>query len=611
MANTVIQLKYSSITNKPPLLNVAEPAYSNVSGTLWIDDGSGVVAIGGKAYTDKIDAAASAATANVLVKRDTTGNASFNYVLADVVGSLYGNAQTATKLQTTRYFNLSGDIDSVSYAFDGTSNVEATLELTNTGVSSGTYGGTTNIPVFTVDVDGRITSAANVSVGTTLSFAADSSTGSLDLLSDTLTVKGGDGITTVAVDGNNTVILDVDSTVVKTDRASQTINGDIAITGNLTITGNTTQIAVTSLNVTDPIIYLAANNYSSDIVDIGFAGNYHDSGTDRHAGVIRKHGTNDVYVFTGYDEEFGTNLLNIANPSLVYANVRANLIGKLVESNVAKITSANVTTANIRNVEILENQYIKGDIYLGAAGNNVIKNFGSDYLYIGAANTGHSDGALALSSGNSTSNARINVVGFNRSVRGHQDRFDFTKFDDWSGYAVRVDTVNTNATSTSTGAIRVNGGAGITGNLHVGGDVTLTNALTVSNGGTGATSFTVGSILVGDSSSSIKELANTGTAGTYGSANYLPVITTDAYGRVSGVTNTAIAIDTSAVVSGTLGIARGGTGASSFAVKGVIVSDSSSTTGAFNSLTSSTEGHVLQINSSGAPTFAHLNGGTF
>jgi hypothetical protein len=125
MANTVIQLKYSSITNKPPLLNVAEPAYSNVSGTLWIDDGSGVVAIGGKAYTDKIDAAASAATANVLVKRDTTGNASFNYVLADVVGSLYGNAQTATKLQTTRYFNLSGDIDSVSYAFDGTSNVEA------------------------------------------------------------------------------------------------------------------------------------------------------------------------------------------------------------------------------------------------------------------------------------------------------------------------------------------------------------------------------------------------------------------------------------------------------------------------------------------------------
>jgi hypothetical protein len=610
MANTVIQLKFSNITNKPPLLNVAEPAYSNVSGTLWIDDGSGVVAIGGKAYTDKIDAATDASTANVLVKRSTTGNASFNYVLADVVGSLYGNAQTATKLQTTRYFNLSGDIDSVSYAFDGTSNVEATLELTNTGVSSGTYGGTTNIPVFTVDVDGRITSAANVSVGTTLSFAADSSNGSLDLLSDTLTVKGGDGITTVAVDGNNTVILDVDSTVVKTDRASQTINGDIAITGNLTITGETTQIAVTSLNVTDPVIYLAANNYSSDIVDIGFAGNYHDSGTDRHAGVIRKHGTNDVYVFTGYDEEFGTNLLNIANPTLVYANVRANLIGKLVESNVAVITSANVTTANIRNVEILENQYIKGDIYLGAAGNNVIKNFGSDYLHISASNT-TPDGVLSLSAGNATSNARINFQGSTKAIRAHQNRFDFTEFDNYSGQAVRIDTVNTSATSTTTGAIQVTGGVGISGNLHIGGSINFSNVLTVPNGGTGKSSFTVGRILTGNGTDSLTELANTGNAGTYGSANYLPVITTDAYGRVSAVTNTAIAIDTSAVVSGTLGVARGGTGASSFTVKGVIISDPSSTTGALNSLTSSTEGHVLQINSSGAPTFAHLNGGTF
>ena len=47
MANTVIQLKYSAITGKPPTLNVAEPAYSNTSNTLWIDDGTGVVAIGG------------------------------------------------------------------------------------------------------------------------------------------------------------------------------------------------------------------------------------------------------------------------------------------------------------------------------------------------------------------------------------------------------------------------------------------------------------------------------------------------------------------------------------------------------------------------------------
>ena len=73
---------------------------------------------------------------------------------------------------------------------------------------------------------------------------------------------------------------------------------------------------------------------------------------------------------------------------------------------------------------------------------------------------------------------------------------------------------------------------------------------------------------------------NTGTAGAYSYANSTPAITTDAYGRVSGITPTLIQLDTSQIISGTLPVVRGGTGASSFAIKGVIVSDTSSTTGA-------------------------------
>jgi hypothetical protein len=132
----------------------------------------------------------------------------------------------------------------------------------------------------------------------------------------------------------------------------------------------------------------------------------------------------------------------------------------------------------------------------------------------------------------------------------------------------------------------------------------------IARGGTNNSSYTTGTITYYDGDK-IASLANTGTAATYGTASDVPVITTDAWGRVSSVTNTAIAISASAITSGTLGVARGGTGAATFTVKGVIVSDQSSTTGALSALTSSTEGHVLQINSSGAPTFAHLNGGTF
>jgi hypothetical protein len=55
MANTVIQLKFSTATATPSLLNVAEPAYSYTSNTLFIGTpaGTGSIAIGGKFFLDQ------------------------------------------------------------------------------------------------------------------------------------------------------------------------------------------------------------------------------------------------------------------------------------------------------------------------------------------------------------------------------------------------------------------------------------------------------------------------------------------------------------------------------------------------------------------------------
>ena len=59
MANTVIQIKYSEANSAPAVLNVAEPAYSYVSNTLFIGtpDSAGSIIIGGSAYMDKINSA--------------------------------------------------------------------------------------------------------------------------------------------------------------------------------------------------------------------------------------------------------------------------------------------------------------------------------------------------------------------------------------------------------------------------------------------------------------------------------------------------------------------------------------------------------------------------
>ena len=92
----------------------------------------------------------------------------------------------------------------------------------------------------------------------------------------------------------------------------------------------------------------------------------------------------------------------------------------------------------------------------------------------------------------------------------------------------------------------------------------VTGTLPVGNGGTGATTLGAGQILIGNGTGAVSALANVGTAGTYGSATLIPVLTTDAYGRVTGVTNTAITISASSVTSGTLPIAYGGTNGTSF-----------------------------------------------
>jgi len=59
MANTLIQLKYSEANSNPSLLNVAEPAYSYVSNTLFIGtaNNDGYLVVGGQAYVDKINSA--------------------------------------------------------------------------------------------------------------------------------------------------------------------------------------------------------------------------------------------------------------------------------------------------------------------------------------------------------------------------------------------------------------------------------------------------------------------------------------------------------------------------------------------------------------------------
>jgi hypothetical protein len=75
----------------------------------------------------------------------------------------------------------------------------------------------------------------------------------------------------------------------------------------------------------------------------------------------------------------------------------------------------------------------------------------------------------------------------------------------------------------------------------------------------------------------------------------------------TGSVNVAIVANT-LTLSTALGVASGGSGRATLTNNAILVGN---TVGAIGQVSSSTEGHVLQVSSAGIPTFSMLDGGTF
>lgn len=249
MAESLITIKRSGVSGNPSKLRVGELAYSwaNVEGgnRLYIGTGeerdgnaSNHVVIGGKYFTDLLSAKAGTLTSNsaIIVGADKK----INELITDHLHSDANLTIEGTKTIVKNLYIGDENTSIEKFVKDNITSAELhlnagagisiegaektkTISLTDTGVEAKAYGSATKIPVITVDAQGRITTASEEQISTSLNLGDGAEgSGTVDLLGGKLEVAKGDGIA-VTLEGSKFTIA-TDATVVKT-AGDQTVNG--------------------------------------------------------------------------------------------------------------------------------------------------------------------------------------------------------------------------------------------------------------------------------------------------------------------------------------------------------------------------------------------------
>jgi hypothetical protein len=174
-----------------------------------------------------------------------------------------------------------------------------------------------------------------------------------------INVVGGDGLTAnstgVHVGAANGISVSADA-VGLTTGSTLTVNSaglhvntslsitDLSLSGNLTVLGTLSTIDTTNLTVQDSLIELANGNGTTDILDIGFYGQYGSGGT-KYTGLFRD-ATDGIYeLFDGTTQEPSTTV-DKANGFHRLATLRAYLNSGGLVSNATNIAlTANSTLA--------------------------------------------------------------------------------------------------------------------------------------------------------------------------------------------------------------------------------------------------------------------------
>jgi len=260
------------------------------------------------------------------------------------------------------------------------------VTVNSTGVSIGQPVGTTDNVTFANVVTGKLSTTGNVVIG--------------DSFSDVLSIVA--AVNTNIIPSANLTYNVGNNTLRWNEMHAGNVHGveghfdsSVYIGGDIFVTGNLVTTNVQSVIISDPMIYLAGNNYTSDLVDIGFAANYFDGAKARHTGLFRDFTDGEYKLFTGSEQELaGNNHVNTAANGFTLAVLHTYIKSGGLSIN---STAANLTANATFSVSIVANTLTLSTALAGTEGGTGYKTTTNNALLVGNSTNGYNQLTLGTS----------------------------------------------------------------------------------------------------------------------------------------------------------------------------------------------------------------------
>jgi hypothetical protein len=495
---------------------------------------------------------------------------------------------------------ISGDVDGTATMTNlGNTTIAVTLDTVN--ANTGSFGSSSSVPVITVNAKGLVTAVSTAGISTSFTIAADSGTPDVFNNGETLSIVGGEGIDTTVSGSTNTitisaenasdtnkgvatfnaanflvtsgdvVIKDAGVTNAKLVNSSVTVGtSNVALGATITSLAGLTEVQVDNLNLNGNS--LTATDVNGSIVLVPNGNGVVDVSDSRITGVAEPvnatDAANKAYVdnaVTGLSFKEAVNLFANTNIALTGSTSTLVIDGHSAldqTDNGYRILLTAQTTSSQNGIYVYADngtsytlsRSADADAYTELDGASVFVVEGATYANTGWVQTNHYLSSFAGQTWVQFSGSGAYVAGEGLTLTG-------TTFDVGAGAGISV-TANAVALADSVA------GAGLTFNAGVVNAVGTSNRISVS-----ADSIDIASTYVGQTSITTLGTVSTGTWS-----------------------------------ADTIATTKGGTGLTTYATGDILYANGSNS---LAKLTIGTSGKVLQVNGSGVPVWADIDGGTY